>query len=93
MDGCGKRENGTDDEGGFMDAGEQITGMRDDHYNLVSVLYHALQGAETTMMYSDDADFEGDDELAQFFQEVQAQDRARARRAKALLRKYLAEES
>ena len=69
------------------------TGASDPVYDLVSVLYHALQGAETTMLYSDDADFEGDDELVQFFQEVQAQDRARARRAKALLREYLAEES
>ena len=69
------------------------TGASDPVYDLVSVLYHALQGAETTMIYSDDADYEGDAELAQFFQEIQAQDRARARRAKALLRKYLAEES
>ena len=29
-----------------MDPGEQITGTRDEHYNLISVLYHALQGAE-----------------------------------------------
>ena len=30
-----------------MDPGEQITGTRDEHYNLISVLYHALQGADT----------------------------------------------
>lgn len=83
--GAGQMDLGADDD---LD-----TGASDPVYDLVSVLYHALQGAETTMMYSDDADLEGDDELAQFFQEVQAQDRARARRAKALLRKYLAEES
>lgn len=83
--GAGQMDLGADDD---LD-----TGASDPVYDLVSVLYHALQGAETTMIYSDDADLEGDDELAQFFQEVQAQDRARARRAKALLRKYLAEES
>jgi hypothetical protein len=25
-----------------MDSGEQTTGTRDEHYNLISVLYHAL---------------------------------------------------
>jgi hypothetical protein len=29
-----------------MDPGEQTTGTRDEHYNLVSVLYHALHAAE-----------------------------------------------
>jgi hypothetical protein len=28
-----------------MDYGEQTTGTRDEHYNLISVLYHALRGA------------------------------------------------
>src|SRR5918998_6677420 len=28
-----------------MDPGEQTTGTRDEHYNLISVLYHALHGA------------------------------------------------
>ena len=30
-----------------MSLGREITGTRDTTYNLVSVLYHALQGAET----------------------------------------------
>ena len=30
-----------------MTNGEQITGTRDEHYNLVSVLYHSLQAGET----------------------------------------------
>jgi hypothetical protein len=30
-----------------MTTGNQMTGVRDEHYNLVSILYHALQGAET----------------------------------------------
>jgi hypothetical protein len=28
-----------------MDYGEQTRGTRDEHYNLISVLYHALHGA------------------------------------------------
>ena len=33
---------------------EQATGTRDDTYDLVSVLYHALQGAETARHYIQD---------------------------------------
>jgi hypothetical protein len=69
------------------------TGVSDPVYNLVSVLYHTLQGAETTAMYTDDADLTGDVELADFFAELQQQDRDRARRAKALLRRYLNQEA
>src|ERR687893_644493 len=35
-----------------MDPGEQTTGTRDEHYNLVSVLYHALHGAENCDIYA-----------------------------------------
>ena len=42
-----------------MDAGEQTTGTRDEHYNLVSVLYHALQGADTCNVYALDAEAAG----------------------------------
>ncbi|MDP9378931.1 MAG: hypothetical protein M3Q29_02060 [Chloroflexota bacterium] len=74
-------------------AGNALTGTRDPVYDLVSVLYHALQGAETNAVYADDALFGGDAELVDFFAEVQSQDRARAERAKTLLRRYLAAES
>jgi hypothetical protein len=30
-----------------MTTGEKVTGVRDEHYNLVSILYHSLQGAKT----------------------------------------------
>ena len=44
------------------------TGTPDPHYNLVSVLYHALQGADTIEKYIGDA---GDDtELADFLRQV-----------------------
>ena len=42
---------------------EQATGTRDATYDLVSVLYHALQGAETARHYMQDAAQAGDQEL------------------------------
>ena len=52
---------------GVAASAEQATGTRDETYNLVSVLYHALQGAQTTMQYVQDAEQEGDPELVQLY--------------------------
>ena len=68
-----------------MDPGEQTTGTRDEHYNLISVLYHALHGAETTEAYILDAEAAGDERLAAFFREAQAMQRELAERAKGML--------
>ena len=38
------------------DYSERTTGTRDEHYNLVSVLYHALQSAGTWDHYAMDAE-------------------------------------
>jgi hypothetical protein len=70
--------------------GKDITGTRDTVYNLVSIIYHALQGAETYGMYVTDAKEVGDTELAKFFQEVQDEERHRADRAKQFLAARLA---
>lgn len=64
---------------------ERITGTKDEHYDLLSVLYHALQGAETCQRYTEDADQAGDSELAQYFREVQAQYRQLTQQGKQLL--------
>ena len=74
-----------------MEKVERMTGTRDVHYNLVSVLYHTLQGAETSVQYRADAEEAGDHELAQFFREVQEEDQRRANRAKALLQQRLSQ--
>ncbi len=58
---------------------------RDETYGLVSVLYHALQGAETYGQYIADADRAGESELSDFFKECQEQENRRALRAKQLL--------
>lgn len=57
----------------------------DETYGLVSVLYHALQGAETYMKYIADAEQAGETELVEFFRECQEQENRRALRAKQLL--------
>jgi len=66
-------------------AGEQSTGISNSRYNLVSVLYHALEGGATYDQYVQDAQNEGDNELVEFFQQVQQEDAQRAQQAKQLL--------
>ena len=59
------------------------TGTNNSTYNLVSVLYHALQGADLYEQYARDAG--GDQDLAGFFRDIQQQEKQRAERAKQLL--------
>ena len=54
---------------------QTITGTKDKHYGLISVMYPLLQGAETYQMYFKDAQQAGDQEVAQYFQDVQAHNR------------------
>ena len=61
------------------------TGERDENYNLISVLYHALQGAETVAQYTTDAETTGDEQLAQFFEEARGSYVELAQQAKQLL--------
>ena len=68
-----------------MDPGEQITGTRDEHYNLISVLYHALQGADNCTTYAFDAEAAGDERLAAFFHEAGVIQAQLADRAKGML--------
>jgi FtsZ-binding cell division protein ZapB len=64
---------------------EQQTGTRDEHYNLISVLYHLLEGAATVGQYIQDAQEAGDEELVQFFKDWQDEQRNFSERAKNLL--------
>jgi hypothetical protein len=61
------------------------SGTPDVHSGLVTILYHALQGAETYDGYIEGAEQSGDHDLAQFFRETQGENRRRAERAKQLL--------
>lgn len=59
--------------------------MKNKDYDLISVLYHALQGAETTAKYIQDAEQEGDQEVVQYFRNAQENYQQLADRAKSLL--------
>ena len=69
---------------------ESKTGTSDAVYNLVSVVYHALQGAETLEQYIDTAS--DDEALSSLFRECQDDYRRIAEKGKALLRQRLAKE-
>ena len=66
-------------------SGQQLTGISDSVYDLTSVFYHAAHGGEVYAKYIDDAEREGDQELVEFFREVQQQDAQRAQKAKSLI--------
>lgn len=70
----------------------QITGTRNEHFDLISILYHSLEAALTHETYCQDAEQCGDTELRQFFQEVKEQNRKCAERAKELLARRLAQQ-
>jgi hypothetical protein len=72
-----------------MATSERTTGTRDEHYTVISVLYHALQGADTCATCRQDAEQAGDQELTQCFREVQGTYRQLGDRSKTLLRQRL----
>jgi hypothetical protein len=65
--------------------GERATGTPNTIYNLSSVLFHALEGGASYDTYIEDAEREGDQELADFFRMVRDEDSARADEAQVLL--------
>jgi hypothetical protein len=75
--------------GGGGGNGGLTRGTSDVSYNLVSVIYHGLQGAETYGIYANDAEQDGNRELAEFFREAQEEGMKRAERAKQLLKRAL----
>ena len=64
-------------------------GTSDVSYNLISVAYHALQGAETYGIYANDAEQDGNRDLADFFRRIQEESLKRADEAKGLLQRHL----
>lgn len=74
----------------MAEAGEQVTGTRDENYDVISVLYHCLQAASEVSQYIQDAEQSGDQELVDFFRDYQESQRDLAERAKNLLGARLA---
>ena len=62
---------------------------KDEHYDLISVLYHALQGDEVLDQYIEDAEDADDAELVEHFRTVQQTYRDIAQQTKALLKEKL----
>jgi hypothetical protein len=73
-----------------MASDSQKTGTSDQTYNLVSILYHCLQGIETCEKYL--ADLQGDQELRGFVEKFQQCNRDCAEEGKRLLAQCLERE-
>lgn len=59
------------------------------NYDVISVMYHLLQGAETLDRYCNDAESSNDRELAEFFREVQDTNSQLAQKAQTILKNRL----
>jgi hypothetical protein len=64
---------------------ERATGTPNTIYDLSSVLFHALRGGASYYQYIEDAEREGDHELADFFRRARDEDSMRADEARLLL--------
>jgi hypothetical protein len=67
----------------------QITGTKDKDYNVIWFVEQCLQNALRLETYIQDAEREGDSELAEFFRRAQAESRKGAEQSKELLKKRL----
>ena len=63
--------------------------MRDPHYDLISVLYHALEDDETLARYIKDAEDRDDPDLAEHYRDIQEKYREIARQTKEVLKEKL----
>jgi hypothetical protein len=79
----GKGEAMTSSEGG------QVTGTADKDYNLIWFTEACLSNALRLETYIQDAERDGDDELAEFFRRAQAESRKGAEQAKQMLGRRL----
>ena len=67
----------------------QVTGTRDKDYNIIWFTEACLSNALRLESYIEDAERDGDDELAQFFRRAQGESRKGAEQAKELLQARL----
>src|SRR5689334_20224190 len=70
-------------------AGMQGRRVSDPAYDLISVMYHTLQGCETYEQYAQDAEQAGQQEIAQFFRDTGQQFERCAERGRQLLAQCL----
>ena len=70
--------------------GGQVTGTRDKDFNLIWFTEQCLNNALRLETYAQDADGDGDGELAEFFRRAQAESKKGADQGKSMLGKRLA---
>jgi hypothetical protein len=89
--GVGKAQPQDPQEVGMTSSGEtgQVTGTKDKDYNIIWFTEACLSNALRLETYIQDAEREGDAELADFFRRAQAESRKGAEQGKQLLRKRL----
>jgi hypothetical protein len=68
----------------------QVTGTKDKDYNIIWFTQACLDNVLRLETYVQDAERDGDSELAKFFRKAQADSRKGAEQGKALLRQRLA---
>ena len=68
----------------------QVTGTKDKDYNLLWFTEQCLSNALRMEEYAQDAERDGDTELAEFFRRAQGESRKGGEQGKELLRKRLA---
>lgn len=68
----------------------QVTGTKDKDYNLIWFVEQCLRNALRLEAYIQDAERDGDSELADFFRRAQGESRKGAEQGKEQLRKRLA---
>jgi len=68
----------------------QVTGTKDKDYNLIWFTEQSLSNALRLSSYIEDAERDGDSDLAEFFRRAQGASRKGAEQGKALLKSRLA---
>jgi hypothetical protein len=68
----------------------QITGTKDKDYNIIWFTEQCLSNVLRLETYSQDAERDGDNELAEFFRRAQGESRKGAEQGKALLKSRIA---
>jgi hypothetical protein len=67
----------------------QVTGTKDKDYNIIWFTEQCLSNALRMQEYAQDAERDGDSELAEFFRRAQGESKKGAEQGKALLAKRL----
>ena len=70
--------------------GGEVTGTKDKDYNIVWFVEQCLNNALRLETYAQDAERDGDSELAEFFRRAQGESRKGAEQGKDMLRKRIA---